>query len=798
MILQKRSNPNRNDDIYRVKSLSLRLFLLFLASIGDAVIYCSVHIFFFARKGLSKLPIFWRRESTYFRAFLASIILFGKIKSQRFFFEIRLLTTQVHIQIHALVQTLTHTVLPLPRYVFLRRKKAQAKKQMIPSQLKRSTLPHPGRAVFGFTLGVVLTLFFVFVPYNIYIFIKFLPNPHLLSQRIIPVTTQIFDRNGILLYEIHGDEDRKPITLQELPSFVQQATIAIEDKDFRRHAGFSIAGIVRAARETFFHNNTQGGSTITQQLVKSSLLTPEITITRKLREIALAFWAERIYTKDQILEMYLNQVPFGGTTWGIEAASERYFGKKSHDLNLAEAAYLVGLPAAPSLYSPYGARPELAKVRQHEVLRRMVEDGYISQEQANIALALPLGIKPYIVDIKAPHFVMYVKDLLTQKYGARTVDLGGLRVKTTLDSSLQEKAQQIVTKNISGLEKLRVGNGAVLITDPKNGEILSMVGSKDYFAKDKDGNVNVALTWQQPGSSIKVVTYAAALENGFTAASTIEDSPVSYPLPNQPSYTPVNYDGKFHGNVTLRTALANSYNVPAVKVLNKIGVKTMIGMGKRMGITTWDDESRFGLSLTLGAGEVPMMDMAVVYGVLANGGSRVDLDPFIEVKDYTGRIFYSRPTPVPQPVLLPEIAFILSDILADNNARSAAFGPNSTLNIPGKTVSVKTGTSNDKRDNWTIGYTPSYVVTVWVGNNDNSPMDPQLTSGITGAAPIWNQVMTELLKNKPNEAMSPQSNIVKLPCNGRDEYFVRGTEPKNGCPRFPASSPNIQQAQARN
>lgn len=642
----------------------------------------------------------------------------------------------------------------------------------------------------GFFLGVVATFFFVFIPYQFYSFLKVLPNPRLLSQRVIPVTTQIFDRNGNLLYEIYDDENRKPLPLADMPDVIKHATIAIEDKDFYLHPGFSITGIVRAARETFFNHNTQGGSTITQQLIKNALLTQEVTFARKIREVLLAFWAERLYSKNQILEMYLNQVPYGGTTWGIEAAAETYFDKSVKELTLAEAAFLTGLPAAPTFYSPYGSRPELAKNRQQEVLHRMVEDGYITPDQEEQAKAEEIHIRSAVTNIKSPHFVMYIRELLTQKYGARLVDQGGLRITTTLDLPLQEKIQEIVKTNIENLTQLRVGNGAALVTNPQNGDILAMIGSRDYFDETHDGNVNVVISPRQPGSSIKVVNYAAALENGLTPATIIDDSPIAFTIPGQPAYVPVNYDGRFHGPVTIRGALANSYNIPAVKILNRIGVKTMIDYGKRMGITTWNDESRFGLSLTLGGGEVTLSDLSTVYGVLANQGKKVDLDPILKITDYTGRVYYEKGFPSSSQALSPNVAYMLSDMLSDNAARTPAFGPNSALVVPGKTVAVKTGTTNEKRDNWTMGYTPSYVVGVWVGNNDNTPMDPYLTSGITGAAPIWNQIMREILKDKPDETFTVPENMVKLPCYGRQEYFTKGTEPKGGCGPLPSPNPS--------
>ncbi len=662
------------------------------------------------------------------------------------------------------------------------------------SNLRRKGVIYPPSRidiVKSFIAGICVTILFVLIPLNVYQWLQALPNPQLLARRDLEVTTKIFDRNGILLYEIYADQDRTPLPLSEIPDVVKEATIAIEDREFYRHQGFSIRGILRAMRETFINNRIQGGSTITQQLVKSALLTPEVRITRKMKEILLAFWAERLYTKNQILEMYLNQVPYGGTAWGIEAASETYFGKPIREVNLAEAAILAGLPAAPTEYSPFGSQPHKAFERQREVLRRMVEDRYITEEEAQEALDTPMTFVEPRIAIRAPHFVMYVKELLEKRYGERLIERGGLRIVTSLDATLQEKAEDIVRSHIEQLAPLRVGNGAALVTNPKTGEVLAMVGSKNYFDLPSEGNVNVTTALRQPGSSIKVVTYAAALENGFTAATILDDSPVVYRVPGSQPYAPVNYDGRFHGATPLRYALANSYNVPAVRVLAKIGVKTMIDKGRLMGITSWEDESRFGLSLTLGGGDVTMLDMAKVFGSLAHRGKRMELLPVLEVTDYTGRVIEKNQPKNGVQAVRPEVAWILSNILSDNTARISAFGPHSSLVIPGKTVSVKTGTSNDKRDNWTIGFTPSFVVVVWVGNNNNAPMDPYLTSGVTGAAPIWHDLMTELLKDKEDEVLPKPDTIISLPCYfGRPEYFIKGTEPTGGkCAPIPTPSP---------
>lgn len=643
-----------------------------------------------------------------------------------------------------------------------------------------------------FLLGSAVIILFLFLPYVTYYWLTMLPNPKLLSNRDVEVTTKILDRNGVLLYEIYTDKNRTPVQLSEIPEFVKQATIAIEDREFYTHPGFSLRGITRAAREFLFFHHIQGGSTITQQLIKSALLTPEISLSRKIKEVFLAFWAERLYSKNQILEMYLNQVPYGGTAWGIETASQTYFGKSIRAVNLAEASYLAGLPAAPSEYSPYGSHPEKAFARQSDVLRRMAEDRYITRDEASLALATPIHITPSRSGISAPHFVMYVKELLERRFGPRLVERGGLRIKTSLDVTIQEKVQDIVSTNIDKLQSLLVGNGAALVTNPKTGEILAMVGSRDYFDTTKDGNVNVTTSLRPPGSSIKVVNYAAALEDGFTPATILDDSPIAYNTPGSPPYVPVNYDGRFHGAVPLRYALGNSYNIPAVKTLARIGVKTMIDKGRRMGITSWEDESRFGLSLTLGGGDVTMLDMAKVFGTLANLGMRTELTPILEITDFTGRVIERNDRPKRVDAVKPEVAWILGDILSDNTARTNAFGPSSSLVIPGKTVSVKTGTSNDKRDNWTIGYTPSYVVVVWVGNNNNSPMHPTLTSGVTGAAPIWHDIMVDLLKNKLSEPLPRPSGIVEIPCYfGRTEFFIKGTEPSSGrCAPLPTQTPS--------
>lgn len=645
---------------------------------------------------------------------------------------------------------------------------------------------------------VILILLLALLPLGYIFAFKDLPSPTSLSSESISKSSHIFDRNGDLLFTIYTSKNQTFIPLSEIPKTLQQATIAIEDKDFYKHGAIDIRGILRAFISTVFYNRVQGGSTITQQLVKNTLLTSERTLNRKIKEVILAFATEILYPKDKILEMYLNQVPYGGTAYGVEAASSTYFGKNVNELTLAESAFLAGLPEAPSIYSPFGSHPEKAKERQKIVLQKMYEQNYITREQKDFANSQELQFKTLSNPIKAPHFVLYVKELLEEKYGEKLVDQGGLTIRTSLDLDLQEFAQETVASEVAKLTQYHVSNGATLITNPVSGEILAMVGSKGYFDTTTDGNVNITLSHLQPGSSIKPINYAVGFLKGYTAATPFIDQPVCFPSPPGPDYCPKNYDGKFHGVAQMRFALGNSYNIPAVKMLKTNGVDAMIATASAMGIKTFKDPSRYGLSLTLGGGEVRMLDMAVAYGVFANQGYRRDLHPILEVVDSFGKIL-EKYTPAQSPIfgkrVLPsEVSYIISHILLDNNARQDAFGGNSLLKIGNYPVSVKTGTTNDYRDNWTIGYTPSYVAVVWVGNNDHTPMSG-IVSGVTGAAPIWNKIMAHLLLDTPPEWPQKPNGIIGktvcstsglLPppegtpdrCPSRFEYFIKGTEPK--------------------
>ena len=626
---------------------------------------------------------------------------------------------------------------------------------------------------------------------------KDVPRATVIGSNNFPQSSKIYSKDGKLLYTIYTSRNQSFVSLSNIPKYLQKATISIEDKNFYNHGAIDIKGIARAAYVTLSHKSVQGGSTITQQLVRNSLLTLDRTITRKIKEVLLSFVVESIYSKDRILEMYLNQVSYGGTAWGVEAASQIYFGKDVSKLTLSESAFLAGLPQAPSVYSPFGSHPEDGKSRQLQVLQSMKDSGYITKEQQRKAAGEALVFSQIKDNITAPHFVFFIKDLLVQEYGEKVVEQGGLTVTTSLDLSVQKIAEDAVASEEATLGK-NWYNAASMVTRPGTGEILAMVGSRNYFDTERDGNVNVAIAKRQPGSSIKPINYATGLIKGYTAATPFVDQRTCFPNPSGAPYCPLNYDFKFHGVQQMRYALANSFNIPAVKMLKLNGLEAMIATASAMGINSFTDPDRYGLSLTLGGGEVTMVEMTQAYGVFANSGYKINLHPILKVVDSKGKVIQQY-KPVESPLLgkkvLPDgVAYIISNILSDNGARSASFGSNSPLYLKGFNVSVKTGTTNDYRDNWTIGYTPSYVVATWVGNNDNKPLQG-VVSGVTGAAPIWHQIMAALIKDKPAESFSKPENVIGaticstsglLPqatgspyvCPTRYEYFIRGTIPR--------------------
>jgi len=648
------------------------------------------------------------------------------------------------------------------------------------------------------TSAVILGFIFMFILFAWYA--KDLPSPSKLSSQT-GYSTVFLDRDGKVLYDMYKDKNRVPVTFEEIPKTLKEATIAIEDKNFYKHAGFSQTGMIRAVFNMFLGKGLQSGSTITQQLIKNVLLTNRQTITRKVQEIILSFEVERRYKKDEILLMYLNEAPYGGSYWGVGTAAKAYFGKSVKDLNLVESAILSGLPQSPSLYSPFIGKNEAWKDRTKSVLRRMREDGYITRDQETIALKKVESTKfnaPKIL-IEAPHFVFYVKDQIEQEYGSKIINQG-VKIKTTLSLDVQQTAEKIVKEEIAKLKDFNATNAAVVVLDSKTGEILAMVGSYD-FNDEKFGKFNVAEQGlRQPGSALKPFTYGLAFEKGYTPSSIFMDVKTTFPDQGGKEYIPVNYDGKFRGPVQLRFALGNSINLPAVKSLAVLGVRDFLTKLNDLGMPTFAPNSenlkRFGLSLTLGGGETTLLNLSSAYSTLATGGVRHEVSSFNDISDFKGKNIFKKVRNQEKTVFSQEDSFLLSHILSDNNARIEEFGPNSYLNVPGKTVAVKTGTTDDKRDNWAVGYTKSITVGVWVGNNDNSPMNPKIASGATGASPIWYRIMRELLKkyddgimDKPEKvkALIIDSYLGGLPKDGnptRSEYYIEGSEPKDISPWY--------------
>jgi len=640
-----------------------------------------------------------------------------------------------------------------------------------------------------FGIGVLAVLF-LFVWYS-----KDLPSPTKVVRRE-GFSSKVYDRNGNSLYDIYTDAKREAVTFDKIPDYLKKATVAVEDKSFYTHSGFDILTPLRIVKNMFYFGKVTGGSTLTQQLTRNVLLTTERSVTRKIKEIILSIQIEAKYSKDEILLMYLNEAPYGGMAWGVETASQQYFGKSVEKLNLAECVILAGLPQLPSVYSPYSSTPKAYINRTQHVLNRMVEDGYIKKDLAEETLK---EVENYQFNeetstMAAPHFVLWIKEQLSKKYGESVIESGGLKITTTLDLDLQNQAQKIVAEEVDKLKDKKVSNGAAIVLDPSNGQILAMVGSKDYFATDIGGNFNVVTQGlRQPGSSIKPITYLAALKKGYTAATMMMDTPVTFPgVGGQKDYSPQNYNGKFNGPMSLRTALGNSINTIAVKTLANVGVKNMLTLAHDMGISTLEptteNMARFGLSVTLGGAEVKMIDLASAYGSFANQGEKKDLVGILKVEDANGRVLEEYKDVKGKQVMTPQESFIISNILSDNSAREMTFGATNYLQISGHQVAAKTGTTNDKRDNWTVGWTPNLLTTVWVGNNDNSSMG-SVVSGVSGAAPIWNKIMKyELAKIEKKDFPVPDK-IIQLSVDktsgypshdgfeSKNEYFIDGTQP---------------------
>lgn len=657
------------------------------------------------------------------------------------------------------------------------------------------------------TLVVILTVAgLILLPFLFFWYSRQLPSPDKVVRRE-GFSTVILDREKRPLFDIYLQENRIPIDLPSVPQSLKQATISIEDKDFYKHKGFDPKGIIRAIFKIITLQDIQGGSTLTQQLVKNVLLSSERTIPRKIKEFILAVQIESKYSKDEILQMYLNEAPYGGTMWGIEAAAQGYFGKSAKDLDILESVILAGFPQRPSYYSPFGVNEDAYIDRTKQVLRRIREDGYIqSSEELDLGRRLSeVKFASKGATFKAPHFVMYVRKLLTEQFGERLVEAGGLKVTTTLDLNLQKEAEKIVKEELDKIKGLNVGNGAAVVINPQTGEILSYVGSYDYHADEEklQGKFDVvSLGLRQPGSALKPITYAVAFSKGYTPSSLIMDVETHFPGGRQgaPDYIPKNYDGKSRGAVQLRFALGNSINVPAVKITALVGVRDILKQAYEMGLTTleptYENVNRLGLSLTLGGGEVRLLDLTSAYGVFAASGQLYPPYAIEKVIDKDGKTLFERKKVSGKRVLSAEVAFLISHILLDSNARKEVFGPRSYLVVSGKTVSVKTGTTDDIKDNWTIGYTPSVVVGVWVGNNDNSPMNSKLASGVTGAAPIWNRIISQTLGDKQDEIITQPQGVIALQIDAfggglpykdsptRSEYFIKGTEPTDIAPVY--------------
>lgn len=621
-----------------------------------------------------------------------------------------------------------------------------------------------------------------------------LPSPDRIVRRE-GFSTKILSRDGELLYDVYGDVQREPVNLADVPDALKLATIAVEDKNFYKHEGFDPLGMGRAIWNIVIHRKLQGGSTLTQQLVKKVLLTSERNIPRKIKEFVLSVQIEQKFTKDQILQMYLQEAPYGGQSVGVEVAARTYFGKSLRDLSLVESAILAGMPQAPSRYSPYGVNPEAYVGRTTQVLRRMREDGYISRDdEQQVVEALPsVSFRPQGGSIKAPHFVMYVRDLLVKQFGEDVVENGGLKVTTTLDLSLQEKTQEIVVQEIEKVKNLLISNGAALVMNPTSGEILAMVGSRDFFSTEIDGQVNVTLRPRQPGSAIKPVTYVTAFRKGFTPSTMMVDAKTSFDSgdPTKP-YEPENYDGKFRGPVQLRFALGSSLNVPSVQLLQLAGLRDMLSMASDLGLSTLEPTveniRRLGLSVTLGGGEVRLIDLVSAYSSFANAGTKIEPIAILTVEDPRGKKLFDHHRTRGRQVLTVQEAFLINHILSDNNARLLTFGVNSLLNMGARPIAVKTGTTDDRRDNWAVGWSRSVIVGAWVGNNDNSAMK-QVASGISGASPIWRNIMLEALSRYPAQPFEVPSGVIATEVDevsgyaahdgwpSRTEYFVDGTMP---------------------
>ena len=623
-----------------------------------------------------------------------------------------------------------------------------------------------------------------------------LPDPKQFSSRQVSQSSKIYDRTGeVLLYEIYNEEKRTVIPFEEIPEYAKQASISIEDKNFYNHGGFSVASIIKGAiiePLTGQRDRARGGSTITQQLAKNAFLTSERTIERKIKELILSYWIEQRYSKDEILGLYFNQIPYGSNAYGIESASQIYFNKSAKELNLAEAALLASLPKAPTYYSPWGIHKEELLQRKDYVLKQMLDLGFIDDEEFERARKFNLKfLEPTLGSIKAPHFIIMVKDYLANKYGEDFLEKGGLKIITTLDYETQKIAERVVLEGANRNEELYRGKNAALVAqDPKTGEIIALVGSRDYFDSKNEGNFNVAVQGlRQPGSVFKPFAYLTAFGKGYLPETVVFDAPTEF-VPNNPKcpaivnfsnedkdcYHPQNFDHYFRGPINLRNALAQSINVPAVKILYLAGLENTIKTAKDAGITTLRDPNFYGLSLVLGGGEVKLIDLVNAYSVFSQDGIRHNQKIVLKIEDAKGNIIESSSDQAVQ-VFEPQYVQMLNDILSDEDARRPLYSGSFGLTIfEDRQVAMKTGTTNDYRDAWTMGYAPYLAVGVWAGNNHQEPMEKNAGS-ILAALPIWNAFMKEALLKYPVETFNkpPETNLLEISkpmING--QYYING------------------------
>ncbi len=636
-----------------------------------------------------------------------------------------------------------------------------------------------------------------------YLLIKDLPPLEEIVNIPISQSTKIYDRTGkILLYEIHRQEKRTIVPKQLIPEHLKLATIAIEDDDFYQHPAIDFKAILRSVYQNIIKGKvTQGGSTITQQLVKNLFLTPERTIWRKLKEIILAFQLEHFYDKDEILALYLNQIYYGANCYGVAEAAKAYFGKPVGQLNLAESAILASLPKAPSYYSPWGSHQDKLFLRQKFILKKMYQLGFISQQEFETAKQTKISFASPKREIKAPHLVMEVKKYLENKYGQEVVEKGGLKVITTLDYNLQKIAEQVVKEGVKRNQELYGGKNAALVAqDVKTGEVLALVGSRDYFDIENQGNFNVATQGlRQPGSAIKPFVYVTAFQQGYTPDTIVFDVPTEFDTTGKKSYQPKNFDNYFRGPVTLKEALAQSINVPSVKILYLAGIKNSIETARKAGITTFTEPNKYGLSLVLGGAEVKLIELVSAYTVFANQGIKTSSSLILRVEDSQGRIL-EQYQPDKQRVIQVKYANWINYILSDPYLRTPLFSRHLDLTIfPDHRVALKTGTTNDYRDAWCIGYTPSIVVGVWAGNNDYTPLKKQ-GSSILAALPIWHEFMKQVLPHQPKLSFpKPEFDFSTKPIL-RGEipqlhsilYYVNKNNPRGPAPEDPTKDPQFE------